>query len=137
MKHTKKPTKTNSWFTYKKSFPRNCCYIFEAIMWEVSNSLNWLSHTCFINCDSKQEQRNYCQKIPQIWNSIYGKPQPFLTDHAAEFANRELLEMAEQLRINAMTCCRICMIQQCCRTSQLSIIWCLTKSWQETMQTLN
>ena len=69
----------------------------------VSYLLNRLSHTCSsIGCDSEQEQRNYCI-VPQIWNSIYGKAQMFLTDHAGEFANRKFLEMAEQLGINAET----------------------------------
>ena len=43
------------------------------------------------------------KKILEIWTSVYGKPQKFLTDNGGEFANADFLKMAEQLRIDVKT----------------------------------
>ena len=39
------------------------------------------------------------QQIFQIGVFVYGKPQKFLTDIRGEFANADLLEMAEQQKL--------------------------------------
>ena len=62
--------------------------------------LSRFSAASFINSKNPEE---IIQKIFEIWISVFGPPQRFLSDNGGEFINKQFLDMCEQFNITVMT----------------------------------